>query len=74
MKGDRPNRPPSGFSDTLWKLLIKTWVEQCVKGRRRRPTASTVLDRLKQDVDHWEKSIIPLVPRQWQESGRYNTL
>jgi len=73
MKGDRPDRPPLGFSDTLWKLLTKTWVEQRVKGPRRRPAASTVLNRLKQDVDHWEKSIIPLVPRQWHESGWYNT-
>ena len=73
MKGDRPNRPPLGFSDGLWKMLKKTWVEQRVKGPRRRPAASAVLDRLKQDVDHWEKSIAPLVPRQWHESGRYNT-
>jgi len=73
IEGGRPDRPPFGFSDKLWKLLMKMWVEQRVKGTRRRPSASTVLDGLKQDVDRWEKSIMPLIPREWQESGGYNT-
>ena len=32
-----------------------------------RPPASTVLDRLKEYVDHWGESINPLVPEFWRE-------
>ena len=70
--GDRPNRPASGFSDTLWDLLVSTWVVEDGPESKRRPSASAVLDQLKKDVDHWGKSIVPLVPKEWQESGEYS--
>ena len=32
-----------------------------------RPDAGTVLDRLKEYVDHWGESIDPLVPESWRK-------
>ena len=73
MKGDRPERPPLGFSDALWESLVETWVIEDGPESNRRPSASAILDRLKGDIDHWEKSIVPLVPEEWQESGGHPT-
>lgn len=72
ISGDRPNRPASGFSDTLWESLTETWVAEDGPESKRRPSASVVLDRLKKDVDNWGKSIVPLVSKEWQESGGYS--
>ena len=69
--GDRPKRPPLGFSDTLWELLMASWAKERAQKRRRRPSVSTMFDRLKESVDDWEKSIVPLVPKQWEESCGY---
>jgi len=69
MDGTRPNRPPSGLSDTLWELLVATWVVQHAQEPGGRPPASTVLDRLKEIVDEWGESIVPLVPEFWQEDS-----
>ena len=64
----QPDRPPSGLSDTLWELLVVTWAVQHAQESGRRPPASTVLNRfLKECVDDWGESIIPLVPESWQE-------
>jgi len=71
MKGDRPERPPSGFSDALWELLVRTWVAEDGPESKRRPPASFILDQLEKGVDQWDKSIVPLVPKQWQENGQY---
>ena len=72
MKGDRPDRPPLGFPDTLWDLLIETWVVEDGPESERRPSASFILDQLEKDIDHWENSIVPLVRKQWQEDGWYH--
>ena len=69
MDGVRPDRPPSGLSDTLWELLVATWAVQHAQGSEGRPPASTVLDRLKEIVDDWGESIVPLVPESWREDG-----
>ena len=69
MKGDRPDKPPSGLSDTLWELLVATWVAQRAQESGGRPPASTILDQLKECVDDWGESIVPLVPKSWQEVG-----
>ena len=68
VKGDRPSRPPSGLSETLWDLLVATWVEQYVQKPRSRPPVSTVLTRLNGCVDDWGKSIIPLIPEDWENT------
>ena len=71
MEGDWPDRPALGFPDALWESLATTWVEEDGPESRRRPSASTVLDWLKERVDDWGESVAPLVPKQWQENGRY---
>jgi len=72
MNGVRPDRPPSGLSDTLWGLLVATWVVQHAQEPGGRPSACTVLGRLKECVDDWGKSIVPIVPESWQdEDGGY---
>ena len=48
---------------------METWVAEDGPGSKRRPSASVVLYRLKKDVEHWGKSILPLVPEEWQGSG-----
>jgi len=67
MNGVRPDRPPSGLSDTLWELLVATWVVQHAQEPGGRPPTSNVLDRLKECVDDWGKSIVPIVPESWQD-------
>ena len=69
VKGDRPSRPPSGFSETLWYLLVATWAEQYAREPRKRPSARTVLNRLAKCTDHWGKSITPLIPEDWENTG-----
>ena len=69
VKGDRPSRPPSGLSETLWNLLVAMWAEQYARKPRKRPSARTVLDRLGECIDHWGKSITPLKPEDWENTG-----
>jgi len=69
MNGGRPDRPPSGFTDPLWDLLAETWLEQHIDQPQKRPPVSTTLDLLKKDVDHWERTIHPIVPKQWEETA-----
>ena len=69
IKGGRPDRPPSGLSETLWGLLVATWVEQHAQKPRERPSASAVLTRLKRCVNQWGKSIVPLIPKDWGDIG-----
>ena len=45
------------------------WVVQRALEPGMRPPACTVLDRLKECVDDWGESIVPLVPESWQEEG-----
>ena len=53
----------------LWDLLGETWVEQYAQKPRNRPPVSTVLTRLKECIGDWGKSIIPLVPEDWENTG-----
>ena len=71
VKGGRPCRPRPGFSGELWGLLMATWVEEHAKRPHRRPPASTILDQLKGCVDHWEGTIVPLVPERWQSGSEF---
>ena len=51
---------------------MATWVVEDGPDSKRRPSPSTVLDWLKKDVDRWGKSIVPLVPGRWQQSGKHH--
>ena len=48
---------------------MATWTVEDGPESKKRPSASVVLDRLKRDVDHWGKSVVPLVPKEWQRGG-----
>ena len=67
VQGDRPERPSSGFSDTLWELLVKTWDTEDGPKSQKRPSVSIVRGRLQEDVSEWGKSVVPLSP----EGGAY---
>ena len=69
VKGDRPSRPSSGFSETLWDLLVATWAEQYAQKPRERPSARTVLNRLEECIDDWGKYITPVIPEDWKNTG-----
>jgi hypothetical protein len=58
LQGERPDRPPSGFSDPLWEVLESCWFTEQGTRPSRRPSTSVILDRLREDVRIW-KPIIP---------------
>jgi len=53
----------------LWEMLEATWAVKHAVGSQRRPPACTVLDRLKECVDYWGESIVPIIPESWEASG-----
>jgi len=59
LEGGRPDRPPSGFSDQLWELLVSAWCVEHGSQPSQRPSASIILDQLNEDVDDWGESILP---------------
>ena len=48
---------------------MATWVEQYAQKLRGRPSASAVLTRLKGCVNDWGKSILPLIPEDWENTS-----
>ena len=71
LQGERPDRPPSGFSDQLWELLVTTWRTEQGSQSPKRPPTSTILDRLEEDVRWWGKSIIPPTPIHPQKKRKW---
>ena len=67
--GARPERPPSGFTDELWEMLVASWVEERAGKPQRRLPIPAMLDRLKEIAEQWEKSIVPLTPNQCNDNG-----
>ena len=59
VEGVRPSRPPSGFSDQLWELLMSTWRAEYGSQPFKRPSTSTILDRLREDACNWGESVAP---------------
>ena len=64
LKGDRPDRPPLGFSNQLWELLEATWIPEHASQPPRRPEISVIIDQLRKDANEWNESMIPPNPRQ----------
>ena len=54
----------------LWELLVATWAVQHAQEPQRRPSARTVLDRLKECVDHWGESIVGGEPQVKEKAGK----
>ena len=69
--GARPERPPSGFTDELWQMLVASWVEERAGKPQRRLPIPAMLDRLKESIEQWEKSIVPLTPNQCKGKSGY---
>ena len=67
--GARPGRPPSGFTNELWQMLMASWVEERAGKSQKRLALPAMLDRLKESVEQWEKSIVPLIPNQCKENS-----
>ena len=66
LEGGRPDRPSSGLPDWLWELLVSTWSVEHRSQPSKRPSATTVLDRLREGVHSWGKSITPATLAQLQ--------
>ena len=56
IRGNRPSRPSSGFSD-LWGLLQATWLEENASQPPKRPRNLTIIDQLNNDAYQWQESI-----------------
>lgn len=59
LKGGQPNRPPLGFTDPLWELLVETWLAEQGSQPPKRPQTSTIRDRLNEEVKNWGTLIVP---------------
>jgi len=68
MRGKKPDRPPSGFSDALWDLLLVAWDEEYASQPPKRPSVRMILDQLKRDGGKWGKFIILPAPEQGDDS------
>ena len=58
LNGDRPDRPPVGFSDALWALLTQSWVEvpESSDPQSARPSIANVLERLQDEEKSWSSA------------------
>ena len=59
IEGIRPDRPPLGFTDPLWGMLMETWVVEDGSRLQKRPAVSAVLHCLNAEVGNWGTSIVP---------------
>ena len=60
--GVRPDRPSVGFSDALWAMLAKTWLEEfeAPGSPPARPNIADILELLQEEVDNWSQTSRPL--------------
>ena len=54
--GARPERPDTGFSDGLWKLLQLSWSEEYANQGSKRPPIGLILEQLQKDSSAWFSS------------------
>jgi len=67
MNGEKPGRPPSGFSDALWNLLLAAWDADHRSQPSKRPFIQSIADQLQEDVDKWNQLIDLPTPEQGDE-------
>ena len=67
MRGEKPGRPPAGFSDALWNLLLAAWDAEYGSQPPRRPSIRTISNQMKEDADNWHQFIVPLPRLQVEE-------
>jgi len=68
MRGKKPDRPPSGFSDTLWNLLLAAWDAEHRSQPSKRPFIQSIVNQLQEDVDEWDQDMILPPPEEGDES------
>jgi len=54
MRGKKPDRP-SGFSDTLWNLLLAAWDADYGYQPSKRPPIQAILNQLREDGEDWDE-------------------
>ena len=74
IRGKKPDRPPSGFSDALWNILLAAWDAEYGSQPSKRPPIQTILNRLKEDSDNWDQFIVPPASMRGEESRTPITL
>lgn len=67
VEGKKPSRPPSGFSDNLWNLLLEVWDPEYGSQPSRRPSIPSILDQMREDAEGWDQSLILGQPLQVEE-------
>jgi len=55
MRGKKPDRPSSGFSDALWNLLLAAWDAEHRSQPSKRPFIQSVTNQLQEDVNEWDQ-------------------
>ena len=61
--GKKPDRPPLGFSDELWNVLLTTWDAERGSQPPIRPPIQTIANQLEEDAKRWDQFIIPPTER-----------
>jgi len=70
MRGEKPGRPPAGFSDALWNLVLAAWDTEYWSQPPKRPSIRTISNQMKEDASNWHKFIVPL-PRLREEEEEF---
>ena len=68
----RPERPPVGFSESLWKLLIQMWLEEYESLPPTRPNITVILEQLQDEAENWNpknRLLAPPIPMERKTSG-----
>ena len=67
MSGEKPGRPPSGFSDALWNLLLAAWDAEHRSQPSKRPFIQSIANRLQEDVGKWNQLLDLPTPEEGDE-------
>ena len=62
LTGNRPDRPTVGFSEPLWALLNKTWLEERESSPPVRPDIADILELLEYEAQTWSPTGRLLAP------------
>jgi hypothetical protein len=62
LSGIRPEKPSVGFSEDLWAMLAKTWLEEfeASDSPSARPNIADILELLQEEVDNWSQTSRPM--------------
>ena len=69
LSGNRPEKPTVGFSDLLWALLNKTWLEESEPSPSVRPDITTILEQLEDEAKTWNPTSRLFSPPQMERNA-----